>query len=287
MRTIIPTILKYKCVESTNITAKQLAREGAASGTVVLAEEQTQGRGRLGRHFFAPPQRGLYMSAILRPDFDADNVWHENSRSNFHLFGGGIIITAAAAVAVCKAIEQVCVGVQPQIKWVNDVYVEGKKVCGILVEGVLADSGAMEALVVGIGINSDMPTEDFPEELRETAGSLIGVSKERLAEATLRELFDTVRRENSRSNYQYLAGESISRTPDDALLAAYRVRSMVIGKDVQIHQNPNAALLGEGRLAKAIDISAEGGLIVRYENGEEETLISGEISLRLAPSLSG
>ena len=147
----------YDTLESTNRTAKLLALEGAAHGTLVLAGGQTAGRGRLGRSFASPAGKGVYCSVVLRPPLPAANAQ---------------TATIGAAVAVCRAVQMLC-GLELAIKWVNDLYYKGKKVCGILTEaGTDLESGQLEWLVVGIGLNLTATAEDFPPELAAKAGSL-------------------------------------------------------------------------------------------------------------------
>ena len=240
----------YKILESTNKTAKEKALDGAKDGTIVLAEEQSHGRGRLGRTFFSPAQTGLYMSLIIRPDFDTSK---------------SLLVTAAASVAVCRAIQNVC-GLSAQIKWVNDVFLDGRKICGILTEAITNfESGRIDAVVIGIGINCNLKNEDMPEEIRDTAGSLPGVvSRNRLAAEVINELMEIL---------DHLADE-----PHPEYMDEYKKRSMIVGENIKVYKNTTA---GDFVNAKAIDISDDGGLIVIYEDGRKETLTAGEISIRL------
>ena len=147
----------FESLDSTNNYLKKLAAEGAAEGTVVIADEQTAGRGRMGRSFASVAGCGIYMSMLLRPaDCTPDCAQS---------------LTAVCAVAVCRAIEKVC-GRAPGIKWINDLYLRGKKICGILCESSVKN-GKVDYAVLGIGLNVTTRIEDFPEELRETAGSLL------------------------------------------------------------------------------------------------------------------
>ena len=248
-------IYTYKALESTNTTAKQKAFSGALTGTVILAEEQTHGRGRLGRSFFSPPQKGLYMSIIIKPDFGINK---------------SLLVTTAASVAVARAIKIVS-GIETHIKWVNDIYFEGRKICGILTEAISNfESGAIDSLVVGVGINCSMSKNDFPEDIRDTAGSLsIGIKRNRLAAEVINQFFGILSRMGDGHYPEYM---------DE-----YRRRSIVLRKDVYIYKNLAKGMEGEKLPAKAIDITNEGGLIVIYEGGAKETLTSGEISLRIAP----
>ncbi|MBR7002868.1 MAG: biotin--[Neisseriaceae bacterium] len=141
---------------STNTVLKQMAADGAKDGTVYLAARQTQGRGRMGRSFFSP-DGGLYFSMLFRPKMNPAT---------------SLLLTVAAAVAVAEAMDEVF-DTQSKIKWVNDVYVNGKKVCGILAESQLDPSKPTEqAVIVGIGINVCAPKDGFPTEIENRAGAL-------------------------------------------------------------------------------------------------------------------
>ena len=242
-------IFVYKELESTNETAKQKAFKGAAHGTVILAEGQTGGKGRLGRSFFSPAGTGLYMSLIIKPDFAS---------------GKSLLITTAASVAVCRAIKKTC-GIDTQIKWVNDILFEGRKVCGILTEAISSfESGQIEAAIVGIGINCNTKIADMPEEIRETAGTLpTAVLRNRLAAEIINEFM--------------LILSSFSENSYPEYMDEYRRRSIVLRKDINVYNGAT----GEYAEAKAIDISNDGGLIVIYRDGRKETLNSGEISIRV------
>ena len=146
-------IIRFEETDSTNLQAKRLAEEGAAEGTLVLAESQTLGRGRCGRSFLSPPGSGIFMTVILRPDVPIDQV---------------SCLTLVAALAVQRGIAETT-GIQSWIKWPNDIILSGKKVCGILTE-MSQESGSVRYVVIGIGINCENP--DFPEELQEVATSL-------------------------------------------------------------------------------------------------------------------
>ena len=145
-------IFALKTVNSTNSYAKNLALEHSNQHeTVVISDAQTAGRGRLGREFFSPPESGIYMSIILTPENIALPPSH---------------LTVAAGVAVCRAIKDICPG-SPSIKWVNDIFLEGKKVCGILAEGTLdPDTNQQKDIVVGLGLNVSTKSELFPGKLK-------------------------------------------------------------------------------------------------------------------------
>lgn len=236
-------------VTSTNTVLKALAAEGAEEGFVLLAAEQTQGRGRMGRSFFSPPGTGLYMSVLLRPAVSAV----EAAR-----------LTACAAVAVAEAVEALS-GRDTQIKWVNDVLMDGKKICGILTEASMDfESGMVSYIVVGIGINATLPPGDFPEDLRSIAGAAFEPDRLpelrcRLAAEVLDRLMDYYRRSD---------GEDIYR--------AYRARSLVLRKPV--------SLLSPGRdsvPAEVLDIDRDYSLLVRLEDGSTQRVNSGEVSVRV------
>lgn len=252
-------IYVYKTIESTNLTAKKMALDGALPGTVVIAEEQTQGRGRRGRSFFSPADTGIYMSILLKPNFDPSK---------------SVLITTAASVAVCRAIEAVT-GIYSQIKWVNDIYVQDKKVCGILTEAVTDfESGHIEHIVLGIGINFKTSSNDFPQDIRTIAGSIYQgntkgmASRNQLIAEIINELFVI--------NEKLEAREFIKE---------YRSRSMVLEKEIKVikggsYVDMNSAL-ESAPMAIAIDIDEDGGLVVQYPDGSRETLSSGEISIRV------
>ena len=243
----LPRIVVEQTLGSTNLTAKQLAAGGAPHGTLVAANCQTAGRGRRGRSFASPPGTGLYLSMVLRGALPVQSA---------------VLTTSAAAVAVCRAVESVS-GKRLDIKWVNDLYYQGKKCCGILTEAAAdMESGGVDYLVVGVGINLYEPEGGWPEELGKTATAIFApgeaANRCRLAAAIADELlalYDTL--------------------PDTAFLEEYRVRNIVPGRDVLVIQN------GQSRPAHALAITDEGHLLVRLPDGSEETLSFGEVSIRL------
>lgn len=235
-----------KTVTSTNTLAKEMAAEGAPEGTVLIATEQTEGRGRMGRSFYSPSSTGLYLSLILRPTVSLND---------------SLLITTSAAVAVAKAIENLS-GNEVKIKWVNDLFINEKKVCGILTEASLnIENGGLEYAVVGIGIN--VSTKDFPHDLKEIAGSIFSKKPDDqpitsiLAAKVLNNL-----------------SESMDRLTDSSYLEEYKERSFLIGKEIYV-------LKGKESLpAKAIDIDDRARLVVEYGDGSKEALSSGEVSVR-------
>ena len=165
----------HESLDSTNRTAKEMAISGAPGGTVVIAKSQTLGKGRREHEFFSP-EGGIYMSIILTPEMlpslEPD------------------VVTALAGVSVCEAVQNLC-GIEPGIKPVNDLFVDGKKICGILVEsGTEFDTGTVQWIVIGIGINFDSDINEFPKELKSIAGALFepgkaAITKNRLIAAII------------------------------------------------------------------------------------------------------
>lgn len=237
----------HKSLESTNKTAKEMAVAGAEHGTIIISDCQTMGRGRYSRNFFSPSGGGLYMSIVLRPE-----AMH---------FKNPTSVTAFAAVSVCEAIESISTKV-PRIKWVNDIFIDGKKVCGILTEAVTDfESGGLDWVVLGIGINVHTCTEDFPCDLQSIATSIYpdekmsGVRNRLSAEIINRILgFETLPSETE-------------------IFEKYKKRLMVLGKKITVIQNQVEYK------ATAIDVDSVGHLVVKNESGERITLSSGEIRI--------
>lgn len=235
------------CVDSTNTLAREKAAAGAPDGWVIIANGQTGGRGRRGRSFYSPPDTGLYMSLILRPDQYSP--------------GQAVKLTAMAAVAACEAIETLS-GQKAMIKWVNDIYLGGRKVCGILTEASFGlEDGFLEYAVLGIGINVSPPEGGFPKEVERIAGPVFekrqSDGKNRLAAEFLNR-FMACYKEPGRLKWA----------------EEYRRRSMVLGRRIGV-------LLTDGeREATVLDIDSACRLVVRYEDGSTDCLSSGEISIR-------
>lgn len=234
-------------VTSTNLLLRRQAEQGAPEGTALLADAQTAGRGRLGRQFYSPEGTGLYLSLLLRPAaLPLDRAVH---------------ITTMAAVAVCRAIEELGGG-PAQIKWVNDVFLHGRKVCGILTESALnARAGCLDWAVVGIGVNVCPPAGGFPPELDGVAGAVFDAplpdAKNRLAAAVLGHL------------WACYTGAPYA--------AEYRRRSLVVGRQIRVISSAGQ------RSALALDVDDDCRLLVQYPDGRREALSTGEISIRLAP----
>jgi len=238
----------HASLESTNNTAKQLAISGAAHGTVVMAECQTAGKGRYGRSFFSPPGQGIYMSFVLRP---TGRRWAD----------APTLLTIYAAVSVCRAIEELTKK-EPKIKWVNDIFLDGKKICGILTEAVTDfESGSVHWAVVGIGINFKPAKTGLPEELKKIVGSVFEEDK---ASLTRNELAANII--NHMIDFEAHIGKKET-------LNEYKKRLMMLGEKITV--------VGPKETYEAIarDIDDAGRLIVEKENGEIVPLFSGEIKI--------
>ena len=234
-------------IPSTNTALREAAQAGAPHGTVLIASAQTAGRGRRGRTFFSPDGTGLYISVLLRPTIPAERA---------------VRITTAAAVAAAEAIAQV-MGKECAIKWVNDLFLDGKKVAGILTESALRTDGTLAYAVLGIGVNVVPPAGGFPPEIAEIAGAIlpspIEDGRARLAASFLTEFF---------RRYEEITEEK------PAYMNEYRRRCFAIGHRVEV-------IRGEERYgALALSVDDDAGLLVRRDDGTEETLSSGEISIR-------
>lgn len=240
-------IYTYKKVTSTNDIAKKLALNGAKHGTIVISEEQTNGKGRLGRSFYSPANTGIYMSIILKLSLTTMD---------------SVLITTSSAVAICDAIEKLT-GINCQIKWINDIYLNGKKIAGILAEtSTNFESKTIDYLILGIGLNFTQPKNDFPEELRKIASSLF-------------------EHNNSTINRNLLCAEiannilnMISKIENYDFISEYKKRSIVLNQDI-IYTSKGISLIG-----KAIDIANDGSLIVKNSDGSTKILNSGDITIR-------
>ena len=232
-------VLYYTSTDSTNNCCKRLLADGKQGVFLVTADQQTAGRGRQGKSFYSPALTGIYFSLVIRPQTSLKNA---------------VTATTAAAVAVCRAIENLT-DKKPKIKWVNDVYLDDKKICGILTEAITNfEDGTVDSVIIGIGIN--IRTADFPKEV-DIAGSLDSkISRSRLIAEVTNELL------------------SIAEGDYKSFIDYYRSHSLVIGEKIKFIQNSKVTP------ATAIAIDETGGLEVELENGEHIVLRSGEISIR-------
>ncbi len=243
-KTLGGNIIVLPETSSTNTYAKALAADGAAHGTVVAADTQTEGKGRLGRHFESPSGKGLYMSVIIRPKFDISYA---------------PLITSAAAVSAAEAVEKLC-GCDVSIKWVNDLYMNGRKICGILTEASLnLEMNMPDHAVIGIGIN--VLHSEFPDELKQRA--------------------TTVEDESGRKiDRNKLCGEILGRLEyyldhieNHGHLDEYRRREMLTGNMI------TANIGSETVIGRATGIDDNANLIVELGDGTRRNLISGEANL--------
>lgn len=229
----------YKTLDSTNNVAKRIIAEGEDDVLLVVGEEQTAGRGRQGKSFYSPGGTGIYMSLVVHPMIELQNA---------------VTATTAAAVAVCRAIESLT-DKKPMIKWVNDVYLNGKKICGILTEAVTDfETQTVSSIIIGIGIN--LTTKDFPRDVQNASCLNADVKRAELIGAVANEL-------NRIVNSGY--GE---------FMEYYRAHSLVVGEDIVFIKN------GVSTSARAVGIDDFGGLEVELADGTHTTLRSGEITVR-------
>ena len=250
----LKTVVCLPVTTSTNAELAALAAQGAADGTCVFAETQTAGRGRIGRSFSSPPGKGIYFSYLIRPDAAKEQTeavsWLQ--------------VTGWTAVAVSEAVRKVC-GVTPQIKWVNDLLLGGRKLCGILTQTELeTESACIRSMVVGIGVNVGQSVRDFPKELQGTATSVFRETGRLFPRAAI--AAEMVRQMDSlRANWP--GGK-------EEYLRTYRERSAVAGEEILILEG------GRSSKARAVGINDDFGLIVEKEGGVREIITSGEISIR-------
>ena len=243
------TVRCFELIDSTNSYLKREAVGGAPGGLVAVANEQTAGRGRSGRSFFSAADCGIYLSVLLRPHCEPQKT---------------MTLTAHAAVAVCEAISTAC-GVETEIKWTNDVVLNGRKLCGILTEITLeAETGLVDSVVIGVGVNVNYKPDGFPEDLRAVAGSIFSETGIRADRARLAaEMILALDRMN----------EAWIQNPG-AYLDSYRKLCSTTGKEVRVIRGDVV------RDAFALEITDDFALRVRYVDGTEEILKSGEVSVR-------
>lgn len=240
----------YDSIDSTNTEAKRLLyNEELKNFTILVSEEQTMGRGRTGKNFTSPKGTGIYLSIILFPDNKFD-------LSAFDL------ITIKAAVAVVTAIKNKT-DKNPKIKWVNDIFLNHKKICGILSEAdTNFESHEIKSVIVGIGLNFKTEEKDFGDNLKSIATSLLQNEKSSLLR---NEMIAEIVNEFYNSYYNL---------SDEEVIQIYKENSILLGKEIYFEKN------NKRYDAKAIDINEKGNLIVELENKETMTLFSGEVSVK-------
>ena len=239
-------IIEKETVTSTNTELIEMAKNGAGEGTVLIATEQTAGKGRTGKSFYSPKGSGLYLSILLRPDFNPEDA---------------LYLTTIAAVATAKAIESVS-DKEATIKWVNDVYIDKKKVCGILTESALSPDGQrLDYAVVGIGINLCPPEGGFPEDIKNIATTVFD------------EHCDSNERKDLTNALLDFFMEYYENMETNSHLEEYINRSCILGDMITIYKG------NMKYKARAIDIDSKCRLIIEDENGNESLLSYGEVSI--------
>lgn len=239
----------YSTVSSTNTILKEMAEQGACEGTVVIAEEQTAGKGRMGKSFYSPSKTGIYVSILLRPTISAEE---------------SLFLTTSAAVAVSKAIEDVSTK-SALIKWVNDIYIGAKKVCGILTEGAFnIETNRLDYAIVGMGINVCPPKEGFPKELKTIATTVFDTQSE---SANKRSILIAHLLDYFMEYYDAFQKKDYVKE--------YIDRSFILGKEINIIED------GKTIPATAIEIDKKCRLKVQLKNGSFRWLSSGEVSIRV------
>lgn len=249
-------IIHFDELDSTNTYAKIIANKLDGEGHIVITEKQLNGRGRLGRQWVSQNNKGIWMSIILKPMINIAEISK---------------ITQVAAAAINLGLSSH--GIKTEIKWPNDIIINNKKICGILVEmnsenniSNTVGGSKINYVIVGIGINVNNDIDDFPEELREIATSIkVEVNKEFIRSVLVAEILN-----NFEKLYIGLNNNDFSKS-----LEICRKNSYVIGKEINLIKNQ------EMKEATALNINDEGELIVMYKNGKVDNIISGEISVRL------
>ncbi len=230
----------YRRTDSTNARARELVEDGAPHGTVVTAAEQTAGRGRQGRSWTAPPGKALLYSAVLRP-----------------LGQRHLLLPLAVPLAVCEAAESLAPDIECKIKWPNDIWLEGRKLAGVLIEAKPQDGWA----VIGVGLNLSIAPEEFPPELQDAAVSLVDRGRSARRLPTAREATAVLNRQLDR----WVAADR------DEILAAWRSRDALRGREVA----------WDGGSGVADGIADSGDLLVVVAGGDRVVLGAGEVHLRL------
>lgn len=241
-------IFYFDSIDSTNTKAKELSYNIRTEGAVVISEEQTKGRGRLGRSWSSPNKKGIWMSIILKPQIEPQDAAK---------------VTQVAAAAVWSAIDKI--GLKTQIKWPNDIVFNGKKICGILTE-MSGELNRLNYLVVGIGINTNTSLHELPEEIENKATSLKietdkDIDRKQLVALIL-------------NYFEELYNELIENKNISSSIKICKKNSALIGKDVRL------ILKGKEKEVRAIDINEEGELIVQDKDGNISKVVSGEVSVR-------
>ncbi|MDO5787250.1 MAG: biotin--[acetyl-CoA-carboxylase] ligase [Phascolarctobacterium sp.] len=241
---------QFDVLQSTNVTAVAFAKEGAPEGTVIVAERQEGGRGRMHR-VWSSPKGGLWFTIILRPQIDPQFVAQ---------------VTLLAGVAVVRALRKLYATEEIMIKWPNDLLLNGKKVCGILSEMQLNENGSIDYAIVGIGVNVDLNPQAFPEDLRNTAASLnASFGKNYTCTAVL----DNILQEFASLYRDWL------KEGAQVILEPWKKLNCTLNRRVFVKDNDEVIFSGE-----VVAINEAGAIIVRNEEGESQSFDFGEISIR-------
>jgi BirA family biotin operon repressor/biotin-[acetyl-CoA-carboxylase] ligase len=238
----------YPKIDSTNASARQLAEAGAKEGTLVITDEQLKGRGRLSRSWISPPKKDLLFTLVFRPDLKPLQVFR---------------LTLLSSLAIAEAVERET-GLKPRIKWPNDLYLENKKLCGILTE-LAGEQDRVSYCLLGIGININSDPSIYPE-IRDIATSLSQCLKREVPRVQILKAI----LESMEENYHRLKKEGIA-----GLREEWNNRSFILGKKVVVSSDKTE----EYGIAESID--EDGFLILRDEKGERKRILSGDVSLRL------
>lgn len=236
-------IIIFDKINSTNNYAKNIKKEEIKKPIIIIANEQTEGRGRLGKTFFSPKDTGLYMSIVFSPDKSPEELF---------------MLTIIAAVSVCEAVINIT-ELPAEIKWVNDVFIDGKKICGILTEAEINyQSGKIEKAIVGIGVNTQFPENNFPKEIENIASAINSEKAERnILAAEIINKFEEYYQEND----------------NKSIIEKYKKYSLVLNKKIRYIKNNTEYS------ATATDINERGNLVVTLSDGTTDILNSGEISI--------
>lgn len=247
--TIIKEIKVLKTIDSTNDYAKELAMKDDSQGMLIVALEQTKGKGRMGRSFYSPSDSGIYMSLILKPNIQVEKA---------------VMITTIAAVSLVNAIKKV-LGKEALIKWVNDIYIKEKKVAGILTEASMDfESQTLNYAILGMGINITTPKEGFPKELKNIADSIL--DNEEYSPDTKSKFVAEIINE---FDYYY------KHIDKPIHMEEYIEKSLLIGKDIFYKSQ------GKIIKAKVLEVTKDAGLLVEKEDKTIQELNSGEVSLNI------
>ena len=239
----------FDTIVSTNTEAKKMGLAGAPHGTVLIADRQTGGRGRMGRSFSSPAGSGIYMSVILRPNYAAAELMH---------------LTCGVAVAMCDAVEKVT-GFRPTVKWINDLIANGKKLGGILTElSLVPGTDRVDFAVVGVGINCLQTQQDFPKELQDIAISLKAVTEQDIDRLQLAAAMVEAMHELS----------GVLLTEKAAIMSQYEKDCCTLGQDIYL-------IRGEEKIpCHAMSLDSDGALLVQFSDGSIQAVSSGEVSVR-------